>query len=343
MREDEHYVRRFYAAELKIRRRETELMARDEELYKKKLKFDAAREKELLEVDRKVKAAVTWALNILGTARGKLGIAKRSLKSHGARGPAHGNCRQGTVRRGHETRPVDGLPEGQIFCVEDAQIAQRVRPGGGSSVRSRCSFAIDAKNAALTSEAALEFLYFEFLREFLADICEDGLKVRASRRNLGRKMKRELCSCSRSTCSTACIPFYRGGGRRGGRRWLNKQTSSWRCRGPWTIVTSDLRILGRRRRRVCHTDVALSSRPPRAAMASVLHRRRATNKQDQVRMEEERRRRLSLVKDEEAKEAHEKELRTAASVDCGARGGGVASARAFYEYEFQNNLGSGAT
>ena len=76
MREDEVYVRRFYAAELKIRRRETELMSRDEELYKKKLKFDAAREKELLEVDRKVKAAVTWALNILGTARGKLGIAK---------------------------------------------------------------------------------------------------------------------------------------------------------------------------------------------------------------------------------------------------------------------------
>jgi hypothetical protein len=36
--------------------------------------------------------------------------------------------------------------------------------------------AIDAKNAALTSEAALEFLYFEFLREFLADISEDGLK-----------------------------------------------------------------------------------------------------------------------------------------------------------------------
>ena len=36
--------------------------------------------------------------------------------------------------------------------------------------------AIDAKNAALTSETALEFLYFEFLREFLADISEDGLK-----------------------------------------------------------------------------------------------------------------------------------------------------------------------
>ena len=62
-------MRQFYAAELKIRRRETELMSRDEELYKKKLTFDAAREKELLEVDRKVKAAVTWALNILGTAQ----------------------------------------------------------------------------------------------------------------------------------------------------------------------------------------------------------------------------------------------------------------------------------
>ena len=36
--------------------------------------------------------------------------------------------------------------------------------------------AIDAKNAALTSETALEFLYFEFLREFLANISEDGLK-----------------------------------------------------------------------------------------------------------------------------------------------------------------------
>ena len=40
--------------------------------------------------------------------------------------------------------------------------------------------AIDAKNAALTSETALEFLYFEFLREFLADICEDGLKQRGN-------------------------------------------------------------------------------------------------------------------------------------------------------------------
>ena len=59
MREDEQYVRAFYAAELKIRRRETELMARDEYLYKKKLKFDGAREKELLEVDRKVKVAVS--------------------------------------------------------------------------------------------------------------------------------------------------------------------------------------------------------------------------------------------------------------------------------------------
>ena len=63
----------------------------------------------------------------------------------------------------------------------------------------------------------------------------------------------------------------------------------------------------------------------------------ATNKQDQVRMEEERRRRLSLVKDEEAKEAHEKELRRQHRL-IAVLEAEEARARAFYEYEFQNNL-----
>ena len=63
----------------------------------------------------------------------------------------------------------------------------------------------------------------------------------------------------------------------------------------------------------------------------------ATNKQDQVRMEEERRRRLSLVKDEEAKEAHEKELRRQHRLIAVLEEEEL-RARAFYEYEFQNNL-----
>ncbi len=54
-------------------------------------------------------------------------------------------------------------------------------------------------------------------------------------------------------------------------------------------------------------------------------------------MEEERRRRLSLVKDEEAKGAHEKEVRRqnrliAVLEDEELR------ARAFYKFEFDNNL-----
>ena len=63
----------------------------------------------------------------------------------------------------------------------------------------------------------------------------------------------------------------------------------------------------------------------------------ATNKQDQVRMEEERRRRLSLVKDEEAKEAHEREVRRQNRL-IAVLEEEEARARAFYEYEFQNNL-----
>ena len=56
-----------------------------------------------------------------------------------------------------------------------------------------------------------------------------------------------------------------------------------------------------------------------------------------MRMEEERRRRLSLVKDEEAKEAHEKELRRQHRL-IAVLEAEEARARAFYEYEFQNNL-----
>ena len=54
-------------------------------------------------------------------------------------------------------------------------------------------------------------------------------------------------------------------------------------------------------------------------------------------MEEERRRRLSLVKDEEAKEAHEKETRRQHRL-IAVLEEEEARARAFYEYEFQNNL-----
>ena len=52
---------------------------------------------------------------------------------------------------------------------------------------------------------------------------------------------------------------------------------------------------------------------------------------------EEERRRLSLVKDEEAKEAHEKELRRQHRL-IAVLEAEEARARAFYEYEFQNNL-----
>ena len=54
-------------------------------------------------------------------------------------------------------------------------------------------------------------------------------------------------------------------------------------------------------------------------------------------MEEERRRRLSLVKDEEAKEAHEREVRRQHRLIAGLEEE-ESRARAFYEYEFQNNL-----
>jgi hypothetical protein len=54
-------------------------------------------------------------------------------------------------------------------------------------------------------------------------------------------------------------------------------------------------------------------------------------------MEEERRRRLSLVKDEEAKEAHEKELRRQNRL-IAVLEEEESRARAFYEYEFANNL-----
>ena len=54
-------------------------------------------------------------------------------------------------------------------------------------------------------------------------------------------------------------------------------------------------------------------------------------------MEEERRRRLSLVKDEEAKEAHEREVRRQHRL-IAVLEAEEARARAFYDYEFQNNL-----
>ena len=54
-------------------------------------------------------------------------------------------------------------------------------------------------------------------------------------------------------------------------------------------------------------------------------------------MEEERRRRLSLVKDEEAKEAHEKEVRRQNRL-IAVLEEEEARARAYYEYEFANNL-----
>ena len=54
-------------------------------------------------------------------------------------------------------------------------------------------------------------------------------------------------------------------------------------------------------------------------------------------MEEERRRRLSLVKDEEAKEAHEREARRQHRL-IAVLEEEESRARAFYEYEFQNNL-----
>ena len=54
-------------------------------------------------------------------------------------------------------------------------------------------------------------------------------------------------------------------------------------------------------------------------------------------MEEERRRRLSLVKDEEAKEAHEREIRRQNRL-IAVLEEEEARARAFYEYEFANNL-----
>ena len=59
-------------------------------------------------------------------------------------------------------------------------------------------------------------------------------------------------------------------------------------------------------------------------------------------MEEERRRRLSLVKDEEAKEAHEKELRRQHRL-IAVLEAEEARARAFYEYEFANNFVASAS
>ena len=79
---------------------------------------------------------------------------------------------------GEGTKPVPltAYQKAKYLRVKDAEIAARVRARGGACIEADARSAIDAKNAALTSETALEFLYFEFLREFLADICEDGLK-----------------------------------------------------------------------------------------------------------------------------------------------------------------------
>ena len=54
-------------------------------------------------------------------------------------------------------------------------------------------------------------------------------------------------------------------------------------------------------------------------------------------MEEERRRRLSLIKDEEAKAAHEREVRRQRRL-IAVLEGEESRARAFYDYEFRNNL-----
>ena len=77
-----------------------------------------------------------------------------------------------------------------------------------------------------------------------------------------------------------------------------------------------------------------STSPPRHRLAGRVETPRCAT---QVRMEEERRRRLSLVKDEEAKEAHEKETRRQHRL-IAVLEEEEARARAFYEYEFQNNL-----
>ena len=176
MREDELYVRQFYQQELRIRVRETELMARDEEIYKRKLTFDSAREKELVEVDRKVKAAVTWALNILGTARGKLGIAKRSLKATEREAQRMEIAARTWSGEGTKPVPLTAYQKAKYFASRMRKLRREFVLEAARVSEADARSAIDAKNAALTSETALEFLYFEFLREFLADISEDGLK-----------------------------------------------------------------------------------------------------------------------------------------------------------------------
>merc|ERR1712072_902647 len=244
---------------------------------------------ELVEVDRKVKAAVTWALNILGTAHGKLGIAKRSLKATEREAQRMEIAARTWSGEGTKPVPLTAYQKAKYFASRMRKLRREfvLEAAGVSEADARS--AIDAKNAALTSETALEFLYFEFLREFLADISEDGLKS-------GLEAK------SRTEDETGIVflqPQHM-------QHAVYTILSRW-----WTTKKKELK--------------------------KQLEMWGATNKQDQVRMEEERRRRLSLVKDEEAKEAHEKEIRRQNRL-IAVLEEEEARARAYYEYEFDNNL-----
>merc|ERR1712072_1111593 len=244
---------------------------------------------ELVEVDRKVKAAVTWALNILGTAHGKLGIAKRSLKATEREAQRMEIAARTWSGEGTKPVPLTAYQKAKYFASRMRKLRREFVLEAARVSEADARSAIDAKNAALTSENALEFLYFEFLREFLADISEDGLKS-------GLEAK------SRTEDETGIVflqPQHM-------QHAVYTILSRW-----WTTKKKELK--------------------------KQLEMWGATNKQDQVRMEEERRRRLSLVKDEEAKEAHEKEVRRQNRLIAVLEEEEL-RARAYYKFEFDNNL-----
>jgi hypothetical protein len=76
----------------------------------------------------------------------------------------------------------------------------------------------------------------------------------ASRPSRGPRTRRALSSCNRSTCSTACILYSQGGGRRGRR----SSRSSWRCGAPRTSRTRcDRGVPLRHRRDSCPSHDAV--------------------------------------------------------------------------------------
>lgn len=284
MTDEELLSRAFYVEEKRGCSNETQLMGEDERDYKAKLKLDASLKKELVEVDRKVKAAVQWALGILGTARGKVGIAKRSAKA--TEKEAHRMEIAARTWGGEGTKPVPltTWQKSKYFASRMRRLRREFVLEAASLAEHDARRAIDAKNAALTSEHALEFLYFDFLKEFLVEHASDSLES-------GLQAK------SRTEDETGVVFLHPPHMQHA----VYTILSRW-----WTQRKKDLK--------------------------KQLETWGATSKQDEMRREEERARRLSLVKDDETKGNVEREVRRQQALARALHAEEVRS-RAYYAFE----------